>query len=259
MPPLSRARIIVSCALIAFIPLVAAGQDIDEAIKLFNALQFDKSRVIFEDIVRAGTDARIAEAYYYLARLSINPDSQAFYYGKVVSDHPQSRYADIACLEIAKINIGREAYGNAILTLQNLIKNYPDTKIKDEYLFWLGVSYIAVGQNEQGAKALKELISSYPKSAWSDRAGNIIANQEPLVIADYYTVQVGSYRNIDNARKYAETLKTQGTEVQVVEAVIKGITYYRVWVGRFASKEEARAFSTKLESQGIKGNVVKGY
>jgi len=251
----------MSCNRIIFGLLIIASyifaQDIDEAIRLFNAIQFDEAKVLFKEIIKNGNNPRIAEAYYYMGRLSINPDSALSYYRTVIRDCPQSRYADISYLEIVKINIARERYQDAIITLNELVRNYPDTDLKDEILFWSGISHMAIGEKEQGIKILKELITSFPKSVWSNRATNVIPTKEG--IKEYFAVQVGSYRNEMNARKFADEIKKKGFDAQVVEALIKENVYYRVWVGQFSTYDEAKSFSRKLDSLDIKGNVVKGY
>jgi tetratricopeptide (TPR) repeat protein len=250
--------LLVAC----LIPLCfAISQDIDEAIRLFNTSQFEKANEIFMEIIKDPNDPRIAEAYYFLGRLSIRPDTALMYYNTVINVYPQSRFADISHLEIAKINIARKKYQNSIVTLNELMRKYPDTEHKDETLFWLGVSYISAGMEEQGIATLKDLRTTYPQSMWSERALTIIpgnGSNIPPQSEGYYTVQVGSYRNKSNADNYAAQMREKGYEVQVVEALVKGNTYFRVWVGKYPTIEEAKAFSLTLESAGIKGNVVKG-
>ena len=251
---MSRYRIILT---LSVIPLLLIAQDIDEAIRLFNAFQFDRAREIFAEIAGDKENPRIAEAYYYLGRLSVNPDSALHYYNIVIKDFLQSRYADVSYLEIAKINIARENYKNAIATLNELLNNYPDTQIKDEAMFWLGVSDISVGEKEQGIIILKNLTKTFPNSVWSERATNIISASE--VTDEYFTIQVGSYRGKPNAQQRSEEMQAKGFKVKIVEAIVKGTVYYRVWVGQFNTIEEAKAFSVKLDSLGISGKVVKGY
>lgn len=248
-----RYRIFLAFSLI---PLFLSGQDIDEAIRLFHAFQFKRSHEIFKKVVEDEHNPRIAEAYYYLGRLSVDPDSALIYYNKVMTNYAHSRYADMSYVEMSKINIARENYKNAIKVLNALLRNYPDTDLKDEALFWLGVSYIASGQREQGESTLEQLRMSYPKSVWSERVDNILPKSSGQ---EYYTVQVGSYRVEVNAQKYAEEIRHLGFDTRIIKALVKGITYYRVWVGRFPSLEAARTFSAKLDSLGIQGNVVKGY
>jgi len=258
MSNMSRYRFI----LIAFlIPLCLLSQDINEAIRLFNTSQFDKAYEIFIEITKDKNNPRIAEAYYYLGRLSVKPDTALMYYNKVINTYAQSRFADISHLEIGKIYIARKNYKNSIIILNELLKKYPDTGYRDEVMFWLGVSYVSTGMEDEGIVMLKNLRSEFPKSVWSERALTIIpgnGSETPPATEVYYTVQVGSYRNKSNADNYAAQLREKGYGVQVVEALVKGNTYFRVWVGKYPTIEEAKAFSLSLESAGIKGNVVKG-
>ncbi len=247
-------RIIFSTALIVS---AISAQNIDEAIKLFNAFQFDKAKAIFEALVKEENNPRIAEVFYYLARLTTNPDSSIQYYRTIVNKYPHSRYAEVAHLEIAKIFIGRQDFKNALVTLNQLSKDYPNSEIKDEALFWTGVVFIEMGNKESGYKTLQELISAYPKSIWTNRAKNLIPPTIPQ--KEYYTVQVGSFRNKENAEKKLVELKMKGFDARIVEAVVMDKIYYRVWIGEFETMEQANSLAAKIDSLGIKGNVVKGY
>ncbi len=256
MSKMPRYRIIF-CLLI--IPLSLFAQDIDEAIRLFNAFQFEKARELFVRITNDNSNPRIAEAYFYLGRLSLNPDSSLGYYQRVIKGYPQSRFADLSYLEIAKTNITLKNYRNAIVTLNEMLRQFPETGSKDEALFWLGVSYLSSGDEKQGASTFENLKRSFPKSIWADRAKTIAPGSEVVPRGEeYYTVQVGSYRGRDNAEKYVRDLQEKGLTARIVQALVMGNTYYRVWVGQFEKIEEAKAYALKLDSLGIKGNVVKG-
>lgn len=256
MSKMPRRRIIF---ILFIIPLFLIAQNIDEAIRLFNSFQFERSEEIFREIIKDKNNPRIAEAYYYMGRLSVSPDAALLYYNEVINNHPASRYADISYLEIAKIDIAREKYKNAIAILDELLQKFPDTNVKDEILFWLGVAHISSGKKEEGVRFLENLRASFPRSIWSERAAQIIPTTTGVAGDEYFTVQIGSYRNKANAQKLEEELTRKGLNVKIVEAMVKGNIYYRVWVGQFQSLEGAKAFSLILDSLGIKGNVVKGY
>jgi TolA-binding protein len=250
---MSRFRILLACLVI---PCILLGQDLDEAITLFNSFQFGRAKEIFQKLKEDKDHPRIGEVYYYLGRLSVNPDTAAHYYYQVINSYPQSRYADICYLEIAKINVVRKNFRTAIANLDELSKRYPDTDYRDEIMFWQGVSYVSLDETEQGEAILIELQKSYPKSVWSERAANITRTKD--IEPEFYAIQLGSYRNRSNAEKYASTLRDMGLEVRVVEALVKGQTYYRVWTGHFITLEQAKEYMLKLDSLGLKGNVVKG-
>jgi len=223
---------------------------------LFNSFQFSRAKEIFYELKDDKNHPRIGEAYYYLGRLSVNPDSATYYYYEVINNHPQSRYADISYLEIAKINVARKNFRTAIANLDALTKRYPETEYRDEIMFWQGVSYISIDDTEQGEAILKELQNSFPKSVWSERAANI--TQTKKLNHEYYTIQLGSYRNRANAESYAATLRDKGLDIRIVEALVKGQIYYRVWTGQFLTLEQAKEYMVKLDSLGLKGNVVRG-
>lgn len=250
---MSRYRILLACAVI---PCLLFAQDIDEAISLFNSFQFSRAKEIFQALQKDKDHPRIGEVYYFLGRLSVNPDSAVHYYYKVINEYQQSRYADIAYLEIAKINFARKNFRTAIANLNELTKRYPDSEYRDEIMFWLGVSYISVEDAARGDEILVELQRTFPQSVWSERAANI--TQTKSIEQEYYTIQLGSYRNKDNAEQYAATLRDKGLDVRVVEALVKGQIYYRVWTGQYLTIEQAKEYMLKLDSLGLKGNVVKG-
>jgi tetratricopeptide (TPR) repeat protein len=251
-----RHRIIVT---LLIIPLLLIANNIDEAIRLFNSFQFDRAEEIFKEVIKEKNNPRIAEAYYYMGRLSVSPDAALLYYNEVINNYPTSRYADISYLEIAKIDIAREKYKSAIAALKELLQKFPDTQVKDETLFWLGVAHISGGQKEAGLQFFEQLKTSFPRSIWSERAAQIIPQTTGATGNEYFTVQVGSYRDKSNAQTLYQELTKKGLNVKIVEAVVKGNTYFRVWVGQFETLEGAKAFSLVLDSLGIKGNVVKGY
>lgn len=250
---MSRNRIIFACTLI---PLLLFGQDIDEAIRLFNAFQFSRAKELFYALQKDENHPRIGEVFYYLGRLSVNPDSAAHYYYTVINNYPNSPYADVSYLEIAKINIARKNFVTATANLDEILKRYPESEYLDEIMFWQGVSYISVGNNERGEAILKTLQGNYPKSVWAERASNITQRKEST--QEYYTVQLGSYRGKENADAFAASVRKKGVDVRIVEALIKGQTYYRVWAGQFMSLDEAKEYLAKLDSLGLKGNVVRG-
>ncbi|MGQ9816690.1 MAG: SPOR domain-containing protein [bacterium] len=254
MPKLSFNRIIFATALI--VSLIGA-QNIEEAIKLFNTFQFEKARTIFEELAKDVNNPRIAEVYYYLAKLTVNPDSSVLYYQHIIDNYPQSRYADISYLEIAKIGIAQEKYRNALIILNELNKNYPNSELKEEILFWTGIAQIESGNKEAGYQTLQNLTNTYPKSSWAYRARNLIPQAEPNKV--YYTVQVGSFRNRENAEKKLEELKAEGYSGRIVEATVMDKLHYRIWIGEFETMEQAKSLVAKLDSIGIKANVVKGY
>lgn len=65
-----------------------------------------------------------------------------------------------------------------------------------------------------------------------------------------YTVQVGSFRELDNALHLKSGLDLKYKDVYIIEAFIHNATYYRVRVGKFPQKEEAFSLAKIMAEEG---------
>ena len=65
-----------------------------------------------------------------------------------------------------------------------------------------------------------------------------------------YTVQVGSFKELDNALHLKAGLELKYKEVYITGAEIKKTTHYRVRIGKFPRKEEAFSLAKTLADEG---------
>ncbi|HUO76700.1 MAG TPA: septal ring lytic transglycosylase RlpA family protein [Thermodesulfovibrionales bacterium] len=65
-----------------------------------------------------------------------------------------------------------------------------------------------------------------------------------------YTVQVGSFKELDNALHLKASLELKYKDVYIIEAKIKKTTHYRVRVGKFQRREEAFGLAKTLADEG---------
>ncbi len=73
----------------------------------------------------------------------------------------------------------------------------------------------------------------------------------------YYTIQVGAFRNKQQAGKLRNQLKRKGYSAKVVSAGKKR-SLYRVWVGRFKARKSAETAAIKLtRTEKLKTLVLK--
>jgi rare lipoprotein A len=72
-----------------------------------------------------------------------------------------------------------------------------------------------------------------------------------------YTVQVGSFRDIDNARRLKAGLDIKYKDVYITETVIDDTPYYRVRVGKFQKREEAFTFAKTLAEEGYSPIIMQ--
>lgn len=65
-----------------------------------------------------------------------------------------------------------------------------------------------------------------------------------------YTIQAGSFSEIDNARRLKSGLELKYKDIYIAVAKIKNSTYYRVRIGRFNSIDKAYSFAKTLGEEG---------
>lgn len=65
-----------------------------------------------------------------------------------------------------------------------------------------------------------------------------------------YTIQIGSFREFDNAFHLRSGLDLKYKGVYVIEAFINNATYYRVRIGKFQSREESLSLAKTLAEEG---------
>jgi cell division protein FtsN len=66
-----------------------------------------------------------------------------------------------------------------------------------------------------------------------------------------FTVQVGSFNSLENARALERSLADGFPEAEVVRRTAGGETYFRVWVGDFQRRTDAHATAERLASHGL--------
>jgi len=75
------------------------------------------------------------------------------------------------------------------------------------------------------------------------------------ILLTNFAVQVGSFMDLNTARKYRKRYKHigKGYTTTIEIAKVDGITYYRVWIRGFNSESEARDF---IKTQALYGAIV---
>ena len=118
---------------------------------------------------------------------------------------------------------------------KNIIaKTVPKARVIEKHA---STSHFTRGLTEGGSKK-KETIS------------NDIAAVAPIESDGRYTIQVASYNSEDDAKDFAEELKSRGYPAFITQGGVPGRgTWYRVRVGKFKTVREARLFAYGLKGQ----------
>jgi outer membrane protein assembly factor BamD len=73
-------------------------------------------------------------------------------------------------LYIAKFHYKKKKYQGAKARLETAVKLYPEVDIVDEVLFYLGRSYLKLGERDAARRVFRELVQNHPDSNFSDKA-----------------------------------------------------------------------------------------
>ncbi len=86
--------------------------------------------------------------------------------------------------------------------------------------------------------------------AYVGRDQNYIREVKYAAANGPFTVQVGAFREIDNALRLKSGLELKYKGVYIIEATVKDATYYRVRIGKFQRKEEAFTLAKGMAEEG---------
>lgn len=135
-----------------------------------------------------------------------------------------------------------------------VINNFKDSRFKEESRIGLADSYL-LREDFSNAKTLyQDLINENPKIKFKEQIlvrlqdiGSKKTNGLQCDLEDsYYSVQVGSFSSIANAKNFTRKLVNNGYSAYME----KNQSAYRVKVGKLKTRSQVEELSRKLSSQG---------
>jgi rare lipoprotein A len=81
----------------------------------------------------------------------------------------------------------------------------------------------------------------------------------PRAASGPLTIQLGSFRDEDNARRLMQGLKKNYQDVYINTTVLYGQKYYRVRIGTFSNRDSANSFAQTLAQEGYSIFITKKY
>ncbi len=225
-----------------------------KGITLFYDGAFKKAEKELKSFVKVSKNKeKKAQAYLYLGHLS-NAQDATLYYTKSIR-LGKSPYADSAMLELAKMNYAFGFYYKALTILKEERSIYPTSSLKEEVLFWIYHIYIITGEDKAAQIVHDKLKLLNPTSKYISYLSKLEIKKTPLNNA-LYTIQLGSFRNKNNALKLANSVKKKGFDANVKEVNIQGVIFYRVWSGAFSTLKDAKLALENMHKKGIAGGRV---
>jgi len=197
-------------------------------------------------------DAHSDELYYILG-LSYLKDGNYLracdIFEIILKEFKNSEFGDEARLGLGDTYFLRGDFVKAEDCYKDLIESNPQTRLKAQAYCRLSQTGYKNGNMQQGKEYLDKLKQDFPLNLES------MLNKDLYPLSDsssdtYYTVQVGSFTNITNARNLTEKLIQKGYPAYMEEASFKGKASYRVRVGKLRLRQEILTLENKLSREG---------
>ena len=184
-------------------------------------------------------------------------DSALHRFEQVLRVSPQSDWAGWAQLGKGDCFFADRDYHRAVTEYELVLDAYRYSETFPFALSGLAKSFARLGDPERALLYRNLLREKYPHSVES--AGELFQaarlaeetveeNRAERLAGVRYTVQLGVFREKQNAFKLRERFEKQGYSVKIRSKIIGGKEYRAVQLGSFASHQEALKIKEKLES-----------
>ena len=257
---------------IFFLPSILFSQDLEKLAWLLEENKIDE----IEEQLPVAIEKYPDEPLVLYLRAMLEPDAKKAVrlYEAIFEKHRRSEYADDALLKIAHYYYARELCGSARKYFKFLARRYPHSPNAPEALYMAAQCLIVEGKIDTAKAELVKFIRKNPESVFVDAAIHDLelsySEKEspdtrakvkeilPAKVAARYTIQVGAFRNQDNAIRQNQDLRKLGYDCFVKKRKRKRGVFFIVYLGKFATKKEAEDFGGKFyDKYGIPYRVVK--
>ncbi|MDH7514798.1 MAG: SPOR domain-containing protein [Bacteroidota bacterium] len=143
---------------------------------------------------------------------------------------------------------------SAVQYYRLVLDRFPASEWADDALYRLYQYSCAVGAYRTADAYMARLKTDYPSSPYlAVPRSTALAERVPS-----FSVQVGAFKEAEEAQILAERLRKDGYTVEVREKKVGDRLFQAVWVGRFATRQEARNFAARLAARHrLEGIVVR--
>lgn len=203
-------------------------------------------------------------------------------YNQIIQRYPNSQFTDDALLKVAQYYYALGSYVSARQYLDNLVDQFPDSPFIPEAKYLAVRCLIATGYYYTAESELKKIIKKYPNSPFKSHAKDELAALDDLskqeksslqmssplpnpesqreIMPDKgkYTIQIGAFRDKNNATGLKEHYSQKGYLVTIDSKNVNGGFLYLVWVGEFETEGQAAAFGEVFKNlHGVSFHVVR--
>ena len=230
----------------------AYALNLDKMRNYFLSGDYDSSINEGEKILAGSSYPQDIDELYYLLGLSYLKDGNFLrasdIFEIILKEFKNSAFGDQAKLGLGDTYFLRGDFLEAGACYKELISSNPSTKLKAQVYYRLSQAGYKRGDTQAGKEYLDKLKQDFPSSP------ELKLDKDLSLLTDspdpYYTVQVGAFLNIANARNLAQKLTESGYAAYIDQVNLAGKNSYRVRVGKLRTRQEAQDSERKLIYEG---------
>lgn len=249
-------RLYIITTIFVFSILVAAAYALDIDKVKIHLLDGDYKVAIAEgEKILAHTSSRASglDELYYVLGLSYMKDDNLLrasdIFEIILKEYKDSKFKEEAMMGLGDTYLLRHDFANARKTYNVILQENPGTKLKSQVLYRLSQADFKNGNLEEGKVYLGKLQEQAPLTTElkHDKDAGVISEDISRVT---YSVQVGAFSKKENAQSLLQKLTSKEYPAYLEEASSGAKVKYRVKVGRLKEKADAEILRKKLTSDG---------
>ncbi len=223
-----------------------------------------RTRLKIDDLARRYPDSPVV--LFMQASFTENAQKAFELYKKLTQKFPNTRYGVKATYRIGQFYFARGFYYTARKYFQEVIHSPYNIGLKEMAQYYAAKCLFAAGKRDSARAEwlrLKQITQSqllialieddlrYYES--KDRPESVMdglaAHLPPVASPPRFAVQIGAYRNRENAESQKKYFGLLGYPVEIQEIVHKKKTQYRVILGEFHDRETAKKFGEAFKKK----------
>ncbi|MBD3289433.1 tetratricopeptide repeat protein [candidate division KSB1 bacterium] len=250
-------RFIISAGVLLSICVPAISQDFEaQILKMIERNQIAELKKNLAMLKRKYPDS--PTPFYVEAFIEKDGERAVGLYKAFLARFSDNQHVPNVKYKIAQYYFARGSYHTALRYLGDIWEKHPDYPIADD-AGYLGIRcLIALEQIDQAERLIKRFLHKYSESSLTKL---VKVEQKLIEDSDYfqrkvsnqadrskkpgpskYAIQVGAFRDRDNAYKHKENVSKWGYSVEVASRIINNHLYHLVWIGGFDTEQQALEF-----------------
>ena len=231
-----------------------APGDVD---KLFLEGKYEKVISEADALIEARSSGR--EVLYYLkglSQLKLNRFSEArASFQEVVSRYPRSKTAFDASVGIGDAYFLEGNINEAARSYNEVLNKYPNDRNISDVRSKLNDCYQRMSLSNKTSKVSTVSAASKLTIPTSNITPRNVAPVSAATSLNYLSVQIGSFKNRNNADRLSRDLAAKGYDSHVEGISDAKGSFYRVKIGRCASRSEAERLESQLRTSGYSTKI----